>query len=66
MQNSALQHGGSSPDRDQIDFGDGTDVARRCREWGCTRVQLLIAAQGANSVMADSVECYLRAQGWHK
>ena len=66
MQNSGLQHGGSSPDCDPIDVGDETEVARRCREWGCTRVQLLIAAEGANSVMADSVEYYLRAQGWHK
>jgi hypothetical protein len=66
MQNSALQHGGSSQDRDQIDFGDEIEVARRCREWGCTRVQLLIAAKGANSVMADRVEYYLKAQGWHK
>ena len=66
MQNSALLSGGSSQDRDQVDVGDETEVAWRCREWGCTRVQLMIAAKGANSVMADRVEYYLKAQGWHK
>lgn len=66
MQNSVLQNGGSGQDGDQIDVGDETEVKRRCREWGCTRVELKIAVRETYSVMADKVEAYLKAQGWHK
>jgi len=66
MQNSLLQDRNSSQDGDQIDVGDEAEIERHCREWGCTRVQLKIAAREVHSLRADKVERYLKAQGWHK
>jgi hypothetical protein len=66
MQNILLQDRDFSRDDDQIDVCDEAEIERRCREWGCTRVQLKIAAREVHSLRADKVERYLKAQGWHK
>ena len=51
---------------DEVDLDSDAEIERRCREWGCTRVQLKIAAKGVDSTLAARIEYYLRAQGWHK
>jgi hypothetical protein len=66
MEDSLLQDRDSSRDGDQIDVGDEAEIERRCRKWGCTRVQLKIAAREAHSLRVDKIERYLKAQGWHK
>ena len=66
MQNNLLQDRDFLQDDDQIDVGDETEVEKFCREWGCTRVQLKIAAREMHSLRAEKVERYLKAQGWHK
>ena len=66
MQTSLLQDHDFSQHDDQIDVGDEAEIERRCREWGCTRVQLKIAAREVHSLRVDKVERYLKAQGWHK
>jgi hypothetical protein len=53
-------------DLTRVNLSEPYDVAYRCKEWGCTPVQLRIAVAGAKTVAADIVERYLKAQGWHK
>jgi len=53
-------------DRERVNVNEPYEVSYRCKEWGCTPVQLRIAVDSSKSVMANTVESYLKAQGWHK
>lgn len=66
MHESILRNHDSRQEGDEVDFDKDGEIERRCREWGCTRVQLKIAAKGVNSTLAARIEYYLKAQGWHK
>jgi hypothetical protein len=66
MHESILRNHDSRLEGDNVDLQSDVEIERRCQEWGCTRVQLKIAAKGVNSAVAARIEYYLRAQGWHK
>jgi hypothetical protein len=41
---------------------DPVEAAWRCKEWGCTFAQLKAAIVGANSVMVEQVEAWLKRE----
>ena len=46
-----------------VHIDDPRDVARRCKEWGCTQDELKAAVKATGSVSIDRLEGYLDSQG---
>jgi Protein of unknown function (DUF3606) len=49
-------------DPTRVNMHDPIEAAWRCGEWGCTFTQLKAAIVGANSVMAEQVETWLKRE----
>ena len=46
-----------------VQIDDPWDVARWCKQWGCTQDELRAALKATASVIASTVEAYLKSQG---
>ena len=46
-----------------VHIDDPWDVARRCKQWGCTQAELLAAVKATGSANASTLEAYLDSQG---
>jgi hypothetical protein len=46
-----------------VHIDDAWDLARRCKEWGCTQAELIAAVKATGSVNVDTLEAYLASKG---
>jgi Protein of unknown function (DUF3606) len=46
-----------------VHIDDPWDVARWCKQWGCTQDELKAAVKATGSVIASTVEAYLKSRG---
>ena len=46
-----------------VHIGDPWDLARWCKQWGCTQDELIAAVKATGSASIDNLEAYLKSQG---
>jgi len=46
-----------------VHIGDPWDLARWCKQWGCTQAELIAAMKATGSARALTLETYLESQG---
>ena len=46
-----------------VHIDDPRDVARWCKQWGCTQAELIAAIKATGSASADKLEAYLKSSG---
>ena len=46
-----------------VHIDDPRDVARWCKQWGCTQAELIAAIKATGSATADQLEAHLKSKG---